>query len=62
MQQERVQKQRSQSTQDADVPERPRGPAPEALRAGLDDVIDEIDAILEENMESLANFTQLGGE
>ena len=34
----------------------------ESLAADLDDVVDEIDAILEENLEHLENYAQMPGE
>jgi hypothetical protein len=56
---------RSRDTRDADVPEQAPETRPETptdLLDSLDDLLDEVDALITENEEHLANFTQLSGE
>jgi hypothetical protein len=60
-----VQKTQSRDRRVADVPETELETRPERnekLADSLDDVIDEIDALLAENQEVLENFTQVSGE
>jgi hypothetical protein len=65
MQRQQVQKPAPQARRASEeVPAHAAGSAdrPERLISDLDEVLDEIDAILEENREHLENFTQLSGE
>jgi hypothetical protein len=57
-----VQKTRSRDARKDDVPDQPLEKRHEKLADDLDDLLDEVDAILAENMEHLENYTQLSGE
>lgn len=66
MKREQVRKEPSKDTSrdgDVRVENLKSTPAPEALKKDLDEVLDELDAVLEENAEEFVKgFVQKGGE
>lgn len=60
---ERIQKQKSTGKQEEVVEEVAPAKSDEALKAELDDLLDEIDTVLEENAEEFVRgYVQKGGE
>lgn len=58
-----VQKQRTSAQRETEVAESETADSKEALKAELDDVIEDIDSVLEENAEEFVKgFVQKGGE